>query len=507
MIKLSGSEQGELLNAILDAYPDIGDLKILVKITLEQNLSAIAGGNNYKQIVFHLIQWTESQGFTRELIQALYQDRYENQEFQNLINKLLYRYSYLGVSPHSGIISVKQWNELYEILSQIDIGLVSQICRKTLSNIQDDISGNYLNLSDRIDLIELRKILLQQRPQRKDGVPTIIEFVERLTKKIQEPLKNQLTTWLQTISQILNVPLPTFSESQTSYTKQSYLLIILEPHSRESNKVTLNAELFPEYKPNLNYQKSVKLDLDSEKTNVECYYTEIAHTIYEFINKSEEQYLQEPYELTIEIFLPYKYIGEGIDIERIPIDNEKKQYMPIGHQYQLLVRSYERYRQKKYINNLRKRWIDLEESVNNQELNNKIADLHKIDSNIWERLVLQWETERKLGIRIVGCGSEYSEEREQLFRYLVRGGIPIAVWTRCKILANTDLDTELKQILTIQSLQDRKNLLKLIWDYRQDAHSYGEQAQNYLGYYLGVLCDDPNRIPEILQPQSQYEAM
>ncbi|MEC4816959.1 MAG: effector-associated domain EAD1-containing protein, partial [Scytonema sp. PMC 1069.18] len=77
MIKLSGSEQGELLNAILDAYPDIGDLKILVKITLEQNLSAIAGGNNYKQIVFHLIQWTESQGFTRELIQALYQDRYE----------------------------------------------------------------------------------------------------------------------------------------------------------------------------------------------------------------------------------------------------------------------------------------------------------------------------------------------------------------------------------------------------------------------------------------------
>jgi len=81
----------ELRRTMLQAYPDITDLRILVLHAFERNLSEIAEGLNLTEITFSLIEWANSRGKIRNLLMAIREDeeRQENLRLQNLINDLL----------------------------------------------------------------------------------------------------------------------------------------------------------------------------------------------------------------------------------------------------------------------------------------------------------------------------------------------------------------------------------------------------------------------------------
>ncbi|MEH2456804.1 effector-associated domain EAD1-containing protein [Nostoc sp.] len=61
-MQLTGIQRKELLLAIISAYPNEADLEIMVSFELEENLNAIAGGNNLTEVVFNLIKWANSRG-------------------------------------------------------------------------------------------------------------------------------------------------------------------------------------------------------------------------------------------------------------------------------------------------------------------------------------------------------------------------------------------------------------------------------------------------------------
>jgi hypothetical protein len=65
---LTPAESEALKAALLSAFPSPGDLQQVVAFKLGENLSVIAGGNNYGEIVFNLIVWTEAHGKTENLI-------------------------------------------------------------------------------------------------------------------------------------------------------------------------------------------------------------------------------------------------------------------------------------------------------------------------------------------------------------------------------------------------------------------------------------------------------
>lgn len=67
---LSGKQYKQLQEALLDAFPDQSDLAQMVRFGLDINLNAISMGGSLAQIVFQLIQWSESRGRTYELIAA-----------------------------------------------------------------------------------------------------------------------------------------------------------------------------------------------------------------------------------------------------------------------------------------------------------------------------------------------------------------------------------------------------------------------------------------------------
>jgi hypothetical protein len=53
-MELSGSDRRKLREAILSAYPNPGELKIMVDEELGENLQAIAGGGNLNQVTIYL---------------------------------------------------------------------------------------------------------------------------------------------------------------------------------------------------------------------------------------------------------------------------------------------------------------------------------------------------------------------------------------------------------------------------------------------------------------------
>ena len=82
MLQLSGQQSKQLRKAILSAYPEPGGLEILVGDELDENLAAIAGGSNYTQKVFKLIQWAEAKGRLDDLVVALYEDTPDNPDLK-----------------------------------------------------------------------------------------------------------------------------------------------------------------------------------------------------------------------------------------------------------------------------------------------------------------------------------------------------------------------------------------------------------------------------------------
>ncbi len=67
---MTGTQREQLKEALLKAFPKRSSLEQMVNFRLNENLDAIAGGDNYSDVVFNLIIWAESSGRLEELLQG-----------------------------------------------------------------------------------------------------------------------------------------------------------------------------------------------------------------------------------------------------------------------------------------------------------------------------------------------------------------------------------------------------------------------------------------------------
>lgn len=86
-MKLTASQFKQLNEAFVDAF-DHGSLKRLVRFGLDENLDAIAGGSNFRDVVFNLTQWAKARGRLRELIDAAEDENPGNQVLRSFIESL-----------------------------------------------------------------------------------------------------------------------------------------------------------------------------------------------------------------------------------------------------------------------------------------------------------------------------------------------------------------------------------------------------------------------------------
>jgi hypothetical protein len=126
------------------------------------------------------------------------------------------------------------------------------------------------------------------------------------------------------------------------------------------------------------------------------------------------------------------------------------------------------------------------------------------DTCNWEALANNLRNNQSVGIKITCNLPQDDAAKKKLFIALIRGGVPICLWTRCSTLTN--LEKEFKEIFSgeLKSLAELNDLFASVWKIRQRAHEKQEEdKQNYLGYHLGFLCDNPDRIPFNLMEQNQ----
>ncbi|QDL10984.1 hypothetical protein DP113_26415 [Brasilonema octagenarum UFV-E1] len=512
-INLKKSSQKELIEAILNAYPDEGDLKMLLDLELDMNLEEIKEGKNYKQIVYNLINKAEREGFLKQFIEAAHSEKPENQKLKAIKEKLFSSiFDHIDDSLYRSQISNEQWNNLCLILSEIKLSLLGRVCRITLENFTktQDVLGNYPELADLESLGVLKTILLNKCPRNDKGIPSIVEFAERLSKEkeVGESHQNKLNQWVGKIAQELNLTLPTYFEDQSSATLQSYLLITVSPSPKSAKKFYLEAELIRDYLPNDAKGKLIKIDLNQESVKLECSFEEIAENIHQFISIAKTEHLKQyKHYLTVEIFLPLQLLGKSLDLEEISIGFNRRK--PIGNEYKFLVRSLDRFISNygEYSNRLSLRWEQLTKWVKTRlsqtDLQNKIYHISQVDDCNWDEIQAELEIKEKLGVKMTCCFPESDLDKEELFIAVLRGGVPIALWTRTAHIPN--IEKEFDELLNIECFQgDFSDLIESVWKLRKKAHARRDK-ENYLGYHLGFLCDNPNRVPFHLQNQSLIE--
>ena len=503
---LSGNEIKSLVKAIVSAYPTKDDLDMMIVygFGVDEALSKITGGNDLEKIVFNLVtKWAIPKGKVEQLIEQAYKENSGNPELKYFYQKLKPSVlSIMGFSENvSSPICIPEWNELYRILKQIKNNqLITQVCKQTLKNSQNDFLGNCLELSSNIDLRNLKEILLNKFPKRNDNVPTIIEFAERLSNKVERQLSEQLERWIATIAIRLKIDLPTYSDSyrlpSERKTYKYFLLITAIPKGK--NQFELESDLLLYDFTEDSYQPIPKFLNCEERNLIKCDFIEIKEKIFDLVQICQE-YLQFPYILNVELFVTYPYLGHAFDLEEIVVDKKRKISNYLGIEYPLLVSSYDRFNNKSFYNEFLLRWRTNVQEKLKPDLAKIIESLKELEVESYnhqslDELAHQWRVEKVIGLKIIGCWSEVKEVQEELFYSLVRSGIPFALWSRCNDLQNCQQD--LNNLLTSEPLKTWHDLFEKVWECRQKAYKKPEN----LGYHLGILSDDPQRIPSNLKP-------
>ncbi|BAZ39553.1 hypothetical protein NIES4101_55070 [Calothrix sp. NIES-4101] len=408
---LLAKEQQKLEEALLDAYPSYKSLRRIVKYQLEENLEAIAGTGKLKDVVSELIDWADSKGeaVLEKLIKGAYNENPNNEKLQKIYKE---RYPF---SQTEIVISQTQWQELSLILSEVDYDILQAVCRETLRNITQNIEENVPQIINISNLRTLKEIFLEKYPLRKDNIPTILDFAERLTnnKQITDVnTKNKIQLWLKEIAHNKNIKLPIYQEVKpSSSTVNSHLLIVVEKEVL-SNNFTLQAELILNYKENNQPSKTEAIHTDRDGLVI-CEFDNIKNQIYQFIKNAKLKLITEykyiKHTLTIELFLPIDYFDKNLELEEIPAGNNQSK--PIGYQYQVVTRCLKRYLINEetnfgeFLTKLEEKWDIFQDLLQNNPINSHVQNqfIYLENNNIQDEFAVANEWQKKLALNITKC--------------------------------------------------------------------------------------------------------
>lgn len=489
----------QLQEAILHAFPDEQSLTEMIFFKFEgKQLNQLTWGETYSNKVFNLIQSVVSQGKLDDLIKGAYAIKPDNPKLKEFCNKYYTNILDLILPRHDNdLISI--WNKLYEILeiphkeNLIDNQLLTKICRETLQNSKNDSLGNCLELSGNLNLTQLQDILINKFPKRKDDVPTIVEFAERLSNEVNQDLSTQLMVWVKNIAIELKIPLPTYDK--TNYTNYYFLLVVANKTDKDQFKLT--TELLS-YNSSGNYKLCGGTELGfADDKPIECNLKEITGKIGGIIEKGFNLKLIKSFP-TIQLFINCEYLGYAFDSEEIMIDSDRKVTNYLGIEYPFLVSPYERFQNERHYRKFEARWDDLQKSTLTSNLINLISSLKDISSDkenkYFKTLANKLQASKIVALKILGCWQDAQEIHDKLFYSLVQSGIPLVIWVRYNHLP--DCEEQLDKLLNDANLNNCHNLFNKVYEIRQE--SYYEEKEK-LGCHLGILADHPQRIPAFFE--------
>ncbi|MEA5500327.1 VMAP-C domain-containing protein [Limnoraphis robusta] len=416
----------------------------------------------------------------------------------------------LSISSTPKLLSGTSEDQLIELLKKVKI----KILRSTATNVLREAIDHHLEIHgyQEGEQSKLMNILLDTPPHQDQNLPRIIEFVRQLSldDRIELSIRQELESWLQTEAENLKIKLPSLSESKPSnlsnQVTQSYLMVTLENHPSKNNQFLMNAWLLPD---ETSPKDLIPLDLDDnkEQKGVECTLNEAPQKLDKFIRLSCSHLNSDDnlYDLVIELFLPWEYLGEQVYRWKIKDDTFGDQVV-LSSKYIMVVRSYDRFYDPQLKNELKKKWKDWKDFFTVQRTEKEIVQkfehldcINIYTNNDGKKMKLKLEQEKKLGLKVMSLSRSKNAHKE-LFKVILRSGIPFAIWAGCESLPEQrqKWEEEFNKLLSYNLMMNLNNLFQQIkiqqWE---DAYS-NEYPKEHLGSYLCFLCDNPERMPRSL---------
>ena len=337
-----------------------------------------------------------------------------------------------------------------------------------------------------------------------------------LIKKLAQSLgdNERIKSWLDEANCDLKKTeiLPSTKVNKNSFCLPPILLIMIERLANGENQDKWNVRGQFKFRDELS-----EISLSRDKKGFDCpKFEDIPRAIKAYIDylESEPQFRDKAIdELRIEVFIPIFDLHSNLDNWVIIYEEETPRSLVVN--YRLFLRSRERIRKNSRIGLLKKGWERIDtflrdncREISKNILANEIKNTQK--SNIIEIGNNQISNWKELEIFMKNCsnlwgiilkGSLFVDkfERMRFFESIFDSGIPIAVWNWDIIPSEVQFEQEFTQCLSCDNLSDRcRGLLEKTWELR--TVSWGTRTETerkqYPGYYLGMLLEDPEILPE-----------
>jgi hypothetical protein len=471
---LTGFLLKKLREALQTAF-DVSEFERFLEEELEVNLSEIARGESEADFFYNALRDIQRGGLREKFLNKVFQNKLENEK-------------------------IKEFCPIYQlakILNQIsNFEQIKSIYIQTIGNVDDETLTEVETINDILEK-------LTDFPTFHNKPSKMVEFVRHLhgvSQKLNIP-QDLVEQWLKDYDKDYD-PEPSEGEkiSSSGEELQSYLLITVASEATDTKgEFSLEAELIVDYShapqernPIHAPQERNPIDLDANESEAKCTREKLSEKIAKFVNKAESHLIGKNFFLTVELLLPRACIGDPFDID-IKVLDENDELRSLGEKYAVIVRSYERNKDANAISKLRTIY------KNRTQLCQNILDfdaLQELSQCQWRRLALSWEQKEKLGIKLLCClPPPVHETRENFFKAVNKGGLLLALWSRG---GDFKLQRAFNDILSRPWIENFINLYQAILEIRKQAHAEETNAPQFLGYHLGILCDEPHRIPTCL---------
>ncbi len=359
---------------------------------------------------------------------------------------------------------------------------------------------------------DLKRLLAQVEDVEIDSPGFVWDFVAHLIKNktiVEEQLKISLTSWASrncddfaAVLQEAEKQVHLNAERQQSSKARSAVLVVLKPASQQAaGRFFLQVFSVIDCDAYDHKEESDNLMLNVAASDVECIDESQAalapaerhyplDAIPQLLAQCLEAVDQELANPCVEIFLPLEQLETPVDIWELR-DELLDDTEYLGNQYQVVLRSYDRFEKKIKYQEWMNRWEDLDRS-SSSKANDRFCPSD--GANLGQLKVEMTKPD------YVGLCLSKPPKGKQTFAPVLRNGIPAAVWIR-QDLCHCDCADELETLLSC-ILQDVPQAVREQWQaaYASGVDHQAPLEQTQLGHHLALLWDNPNLLPPKPQP-------
>lgn len=549
---LSGEQFDQLATALLAAYPKEAALNSMVRRTFGKGLRTFVGGDNQAELIDDLIEQSFPNNEIVALLRGAHRRNSANKELRTFLDKYFADILKRNIGCIENNTQFQQNTTIIRDFLEIPIldvrieDLVEAArssFRPGVLAIADDPKCKDFNdpsLVSGARFCGFLELALTHHPGAPNQ-PTLVLFADELLRIVQDlPLQSALSAWTDRAKAECGYIAPGSASGKAiaPHGDLQVSLMITVGHStkyiEEKPAYEVRGALFydqitgiDEQSLPLPFPDELFIADGTESAGGFCLWRDIEDYINRFVRaaiqklrdlKGPQGLNYETYQLSLEVFLPLAHLGKGIDQfkrEMPPSRRNRSQPLPLGNNFGVIVRSYDRfdllgeYDKFEGPNETLRAWRDLQTCLEEQlKIIEQFEPLETITPECYQQL--EARLKQKLGLKIC-CGLPSSErEQQQLFEAMLYGAVPVAVWTRSSDIVETkdgqvvplEISSALDELLSEAHLRSPAALSQSLMRLRQAAYGdpLPEKKDRCLGHHVAFLLDNPNRLPPAFVP-------